>query len=81
MTTLSCSAAIEQLDGSALAFSTSSVAAAVGLEVCARATFSRLAQSGRMGADGRCCTLVDQTDIAEVLVEPVARLCRAAAPS
>jgi hypothetical protein len=33
----------------------SSVAAAVEIEVCARNTFSRLAQGGKMGADGRSC--------------------------
>ena len=55
MTMLSCSEAIEQLGGSALTSSVSSVAAAVEIEVCARNTFSRLAQGGKMGADGRSC--------------------------
>ena len=57
MTMLSCSEAIEQLGGSALTSSVSSVAAAVEIEVCARNTFSRLAQGGRTGADGRSCDL------------------------
>ena len=81
MPMLGCSEAIEPLNGSAQTSSVSSVAAAVELEACARATFSRLAQGGRMGADGRSCTLVHQSDIAEVFMQPMVRLCRAAAPS
>ena len=64
---LGCSEAIEQLNGSAQTSSVSSVAAAVELEACARATFSRLAQGGRMGADGRSRRLLIRSADAEVL--------------
>ena len=43
------------------------LAAAVEREACARATFSRLAQGGRMGADGRSRRLLIRSADAEVL--------------
>ena len=75
MTMLSCSEAIKQLGGSALTFSVSSVAAAVEIEVCARTASSRLAQGGRMGADGRSCVSAYPSDNAEVLSDAMSGLC------
>ena len=53
MTTLGCSEAIRLLSGSALMSLMSSVAADVEIEARARTTFSRLAQGGKVVADGR----------------------------
>ena len=53
MTPLGCSEAIQLLSGSDLMSSMSSVAADVQFWRRARTTFSRLAQGGKVVADGR----------------------------